>query len=523
MFDAATRALTALVLCGMACCRAAEPAPPPATVVVALESAPTVLDPRFTTDANSSLVAALVTDGLTTNDANGEPVPALADWRAPAPLEYHFTLRDGARFADGTPVRASDVAATYRSVLDPALASPKRESLAAIAAIDTPDERTIVFRLRGVTASFLETTNLGVLPAHLTGRGPVAPADVVGSGPFRVAAAIDNGGIDLVPHAEALGGAPRIPRLRFRVVPDGVVRALELASGSVHLVQNALEPDLLPWLAARPELEVVISPGTTFQYLGINFRDRRLADRRVRRALAHGIDRGAVVHHVLRDTARVATGLLPPSHWAHESVVADYPYDPARAGDLLRDAGLGPDAAAELRRFSYKTSTVELRRRIAEVFQHDLATMGLGLDIRSYEWATFYNDIKRGNFELYALAWVGVRDPDVYFRIFHSTMQPPAGMNRGAYASRELDALLERARATEDRAERRRLYAEVQRLAADDLPVVPLWWAENVVVKHRGLVGFVPSPDGDLRSLATATFVDPSAWAPPDTRESGLR
>ncbi len=523
MFDAATRALTALVLCGMACCRAAEPAAPPATVVVALESAPSVLDPRFTTDANSSLVAALVTDGLTTNDAKGEPVPALAEWRNPAPLEYHFTLRAGARFADGTPVTSSDVAATYRSVLDSALASPKRESLAAIAAIETPDDRTIVFRLRAVTASFLETTNLGILPARLAGSGPVAPAEVVGSGPFQVAATLDNGGVDLVPHPHALAGAPRIPRLRFRVVPDGVVRALELASGSVHLVQNALEPDLLPWLAARPELEVVISPGTTFQYLGLNFRDPRLADRRVRQALAHGIDRGALVHHVLRDTARAATGLLPPSHWAHEGGVTDYPYDPERATALLRAAGLGPGAAAELRRFSYKTSTVELRRRIAEVFQHDLARIGLGLDIRSYEWATFYNDIKRGNFELYALAWVGVRDPDVYYRIFHSTMQPPAGMNRGAYANPELDALLARARATEDRGERRRLYGEVQRLAADDLPVVPLWWAENVVVKHRGLFGFVPSPDGDLRSLASATFADPSSWAPPDTRESGYR
>lgn len=523
MFDAATRALTALVLCGVACCRAAEPAPPPATVVVALESAPTVLDPRFTTDANSSLVSALVTDGLTTHDAKGEPVPALADWRVPAPLEYHFTLRDGARFADGTLVTAADVAATYRSVLDPALASPKRESLAAIAAIDTPDARTVVFRLRAVTASFLETTNLGILPARLTSRGPVPTAEIVGSGPFRVAETLDDGGVDLVPHSQAFAGAPRIPRLRFRVVPDGVVRALELASGSVHLVQNALEPDLLPWLAARPELEVVISPGTTFQYLGLNFRDRRLADRRVRQALAHGIDRGAVVHHVLRDTARIASGLLPPSHWAYEGAVAEYPYDPERATALLREAGLGPDAAADLRRFSYKTSTVELRRRIAEVFQHDLAQIGLGLDIRSYEWATFYNDIKRGNFELYALAWVGVRDPDVYFRIFHSMMQPPAGMNRGAYANPEVDTLLERARATEDRTERRRLYAEVQRLAADDLPVVPLWWAENVVVKHRGLQGFVPSPDGDLRSLAAATFADASAWAPPDTRASGNR
>jgi peptide/nickel transport system substrate-binding protein len=516
------RALASALLCALPCCHPGASAAPPATVVVALESAPSVLDPRFTTDANSSLVSALVSDGLTTNDARGETVPALAEWRHPSPLEWHFTLRPGARFSDGNPVTAADVAATYRSILDPGLGSPKREALASIAAIEVPAPDTVVFRLHAVDASFLESTSLGVLPARLATTAQVPPLAVVGSGPFRVDTLIDGGGLDLVAHAGARDGPPRLARLRFRVVPDGVVRALELANGGVHLVQNALDPDLLPWLAARPELELIVSPGTTFQYLGMNFRDPRLADVRVRRALAAGIDREAIVHHLLRDTATPATGLLPPTHWAYTGAVTRHPFDPTRAAELLRAAGLGPDADGALRRFSYKTSTVELRRRIAEVFQHDLARFGLLLDVRSYEWATFYDDVRRGNFELYSLAWVGVRDPDVYFRIFHSSMRPPAGMNRAAYASPAMDGLLTAARATEDRDERRRLYGEVQRLAAEDLPIVPLWWAQNVAVKNRALVGFVPSPDGDLRSLAHATFVEPADYAPPDTRTSGV-
>jgi peptide/nickel transport system substrate-binding protein len=319
--------------------------------------------------------------------------------------------------------------------------------------------------------------------------------------------------VDLEPHAGYMNGPPRIARLRFRILPDGVVRALELASGTVHMVQNALEPDLLPWLAAQPGLELLLSPGTTFQYLGVNFRDPRLADRRVRQALAYCLDREGIARHLLRDTARPASGLLPPSHWAYEGAVASYPHDPARAEQLLVESGLGPQARREITRFSYKTSTVELRRRIAEVFQENLAAVGIGLDIRSYEWATFYADIRRGNFELYALAWVGVSDPDVYFRIFHSSMRPPAGNNRGEYSNRRMDALLEAARRTADRALRRRLYARAQRLAAEDLPVVPLWWADNVVVKSLALTGFAPAPDGDLASLATATF-DPAAATP---------
>ncbi|MEB2284801.1 MAG: ABC transporter substrate-binding protein [Myxococcales bacterium] len=512
-------ALTGLLLCALSCSRPAATAAPPGTVVIALESAPAALDPRFTTDANSALVADLVSDGLTAGDERGEPVPALAEWQHPSPLEWQFTLRANVRFHDGTPLTAADVAATYRSVLDPTMGSPKREAFAAIAAIEAPDPLTVVFRLREVSASFLESTSLGIMPAHLAADGPIAPAAVVGSGPFRVAEILDGGGVELAAWRDAPDGAPRLARVRFRVVPDGVVRALELANGSVHLVQNALDPDLLPWLAARPELELIISPGTTFQYLGLNLRDPRLADRRVRTALAAGIDRNAIVRHVLRDTATAATGLLPPAHWAYTGDVAQHPYDPARAAALLERAGLGRAASAAHRRFSYKTSTVELRRRIAEVFQHDLAGLGLGLDIRSYEWATFYDDIKRGNFELYALAWVGVRDPDIYFRMFHSTMQPPAGVNRGGYASPAMDRLVAAARATEDRAERRRLYAEVQRLAAEDLPIIPLWWAENVVVKSRTLRGFVPAPNGSLRSLATATFAAPA----PSTAVSSAR
>ncbi|TMA79094.1 MAG: ABC transporter substrate-binding protein, partial [Deltaproteobacteria bacterium] len=269
------------MLCAVAC-RGGMPPPAPGTVVVALESAPAVLDPRYTTDANSSLVADLVTRGLTRMNERAEPVPDLADaWQQPSPLEYRFTLRPDATFSDGAPVTAADVVATYRSVLDPALRSPKREAFAPITDVVAVDPRTVVIRVRATTASFLETTNLGILPAALADRGPLPPDGVVGAGPFRVAATLPDGGVELAASETAMDGAPSIARVRFRVIPDGTVRALELASGTVHVVQNALEPDLLRWLARRDGLELVVSPGTTFQYLGVNFRDPRLADRRV--------------------------------------------------------------------------------------------------------------------------------------------------------------------------------------------------------------------------------------------------
>lgn len=506
----ATRhAILGLLLCALSC-RADTPPAPPGTIVVGLESAPAILDPRYATDANSSIVTALLARGLTRMDEHAEPRPDLAaSWLQASPLDYTFTLRADARFADGTPVSADDVVATYRAVLDPALRSPKREALAAIADLTAPDPHTVVVHLRAIAASFLETANLGILPAALAREGQLPPERVLGAGPFRLLRGLPDGGVDLVAAVGAPASVP--PALRFRVIPDGTVRALELASGAVHLVQNALEPDLLPWLRGRPDLAVEISPGTTFQYLGMNLRDPRLADPRVRRALAYGLDREAIIHGMLRDTAHLASGLLAPSHWAYNGDVTGYPYDRARAIALLAESGLGADAAEALRRLSYKTSTVELRRRIAEAVQAQLGALSLLVDVRSYEWATFYADVRRGDFQLYSLAWVGVGDPDVYYRIFHSRMVPPDGSNRTAYANPGMDALLEAARATLDPGERSRLYAEVQRLAADDLPVIPLWWADNVAVHSRRLRGFVPTPDGDLRWLASARLGDETA------------
>ena len=145
-----------------------------------------------------------------------------------------------------------------------------------------------------------------------------------------------------------------------------------------------------------------------------------------------------------------------------------------------------------------------MRRRLAEAVQAELAAVGIAVDVRVYEWGTLYADVRSGNFELASLAWVGVTDPDLYYLAFHSTMLPPAGYNRGAYVSRVTDRLTRGGRQTFEPARRRAIYARVQRRLAHDLPVVPLWWEDRVVVQPRRLHGFEPSPSGDLRGLASA-------------------
>src|SRR6202022_3584541 len=136
-------------------------------------------------------------------------------------------------------------------------------------------------------------------------------------------------------------GAPQLSRIRFRVVPDAIVRALELRKGSADIEVSSLAPDMIPALAKHPSLVVTQRPGTNFTYLGINLVDPILAHREVRQALAYATDREAVIRYLLHGQARVASGILPPNHWAYEPNVTQYRLDTAKAEEL-RDSARFP-------------------------------------------------------------------------------------------------------------------------------------------------------------------------------------
>jgi len=470
-------------------------------LVVGIEAAPTDLDPRFATDAVSTRIDELVFRSLTRVDERHQHLPDVAaDWRLEGPLVVRFDLRRDVTFSDGTPLTAADVRATYESILDPQIASPKRETLAFLESVEAPDEHTVRFRLKAPFAAFLEATTIGILPRSLVRS---AERVVIGAGPYRVAAVDRDHEVRLAARADHRG----IAAIRFRVVPDDTVRALELDNGTLDLVENAVEPDNVQWLETHSRVCVRRTAGTSFQYLGLNASDPLLAQREVRRAIALAIDRDSLIRDLLGAAARPATGVLSPEHWAYEADVPTYPYDPAAAKRALDAAGHpDPDGDGPRVRFrlSYKTSTLDSRRRIGEALQAMLAAVGIGLDVRSFEWATFYGDVRRGNFQLYSLAWIGVNDPDFYFSLLHSTMTPPAGNNRGHYADREIDRLTTLGRETLDPLRRQQIYAEIQRRTAAELPFIPLWWTDNVVVQSQRLCGFVPYPDGSLVSLTTA-------------------
>lgn len=499
-----------LLALGLVSC--SGPGSPPGVVTMALDAAPTNLDPRFALDANSSRLAQLLFNGLVRYDERSQIAADLAlRWEHPAPTTYIFYLRRGVRFHDGRELTAADVEYTYRSLLSAELGSPKRGSYRELQDVQAVERYTVRFTLRKFQAPFLGNLTLGIVPKHVAEGKPagVVHRRPVGSGPFRFVRWRSDDRLELEANPEYFAGPPKLAGLHFRVIPEQTVSVLELESGGIDLIQNDVAPDLLPRLRRNPRLKIVTAPGTNIAYVGFNLTDPILRHPKVRRAIAHAIDRRSIISYLLRGLAETTSTLLSPTNWAYAAGLPSYAYDPERARALLDAAGFpDPDGPGPRPRFrlSYKTTKNDLRQRIALVLQEELAAVGVQLDVRFYEWGTFFSDITKGNFQLYTLAWVGIRDPDIYYYTMHSGSIPPAGANRGRYRNQRLDALLEQGRSARTLAARRAIYHEVQRLVAAELPYVHLWHTTNVAVMRREIEGFRLYPAGDLLSLKEVTI-----------------
>ena len=495
------RALAALWLALALCGCAAREETAPGTLVIGVEAGPRTLDPRMYTDAAASKAGDLLFNGLLVRDGDGALVPDLAEsWEAPSPTRYVFHLRRGVTFHDGRPLTSRDVKATLEWILDPANASPRRSAFETLASIETPDGGTVVCALTEPTSPFISELTQPIVPE---GSGPEMAQRPMGTGPFAFVEYRHEERLALRANPHYFEGAPKLRGVVFRIIPDETVRALELERGGIHLLMNPITPDLLPRYRNNSGLRVAARAGTNYSYLGFNLEDPLTGDLAVRRAIAYALDRDSVIAHILKGLATPARGLLAPVNEYHEPDVAVYPHDPARARAILDEAGYrDPDGAGPLPRFTlrYATSQNELRKRIAEVFQWQLAQAGVGLDIRSYEWGAFYDSIREGTFQMFSLTWVGLYDPDIYRHIFHSASLPPEGANRGRFRDGRVDALTELGRHATGQ-ERRRAYSEVQKIVAEKLPYVSLWHGVNVAVMRANVHGFALAPDENLKSL----------------------
>ena len=475
-----------------------------------IESSPTNLDPRVGLDAQSERIDGLLFDNLLTHDEHFNVQPGLAErWEIPDPLTYVFHLHERVAFQNGSALTSRDVKWTFDSLLQGKVRSAKADTFRFVKSIEDPDASTVVFHLKQPFAALLWNLSgaaMGIVPY---GSGDEISRQPIGSGPFRFVSAEQDKEVIVERNDDYWNGRAHVDRVRFAVVPDPMTRALELRKGSADVAINALTPDTIPVLEQDPRLQVLHGPGTILQYLAFNTRDSILRDVRVRQALAYAIDRQLLIHYLLHDFARPAASILPPESWAYNSNVRAYRHDPAHARQLLDAAGY-PLVNGVRFRLTMKTSTEESGRLLAAVLQAQLREVGIELEIRSFEFATFLSDVTHGEFQLYSLRWVGGNeDPDIFDYAFSSARITPKGANRSFYSNPRVDALIDQARQETAEGKRQQLYAEVQNTLAEDLPAINLWYLDNVLVANRRVRNLTMNPSGNYDFLKSVELARP--------------
>jgi peptide/nickel transport system substrate-binding protein len=494
-------------------------AQPGSQIVIGLQAEPVTLDVAQLSDYNSSRTAMPMFEGLVRfADGSTDVEPGLAErWEVSDDgLTYTFFLRPGVSFHDGTPVNAEAVEFSFERQLDPAHpyhdtgTFPYAEfTLGNIASIEVVDELTVRLTLRENFAPFLSNLAMHaaalVSPTAVMASGADFSENPVGAGPYRFVSWRRGVEVVLERNPDYWRVTPQVERLIYRPIIEDQARLAALEAGEVDLAVN-LPPDDLPRLRSDARFTFSEQAGMHTWYVVFNVTKEPFGDARVRQAVAHAIDRQAIVDAVLGGTGVLAKNFLPPVVWGYTEDVPEYPYDPERARELLAEAGYPDGFEVE---FWVPASGSGMQQPVAmgTVIQDYLSRVGIEATIQQFEWGTYLDrvivplDSADTVPAMFQMSWIGDNgDPDNFLYILLSGDQfPPFGFNLGYYTNPEVDAILREARTTSDHDARVTLYVAAQRLIMADMPVVPVDHETQIVIHRSGIEGFVPHPTGVFR------------------------
>jgi peptide/nickel transport system substrate-binding protein/oligopeptide transport system substrate-binding protein len=468
---------------------------------IAWSSDPTTLDPALVVDVVGSSAAALLWEGLVTFDADGRPAPALASrWELSADgLEYRFAIDENARASDGSRLGASDVAASFRRLLDPATASPRAWVLEriegaaefrdrktdSVAGLSVDAEGLLVIRLTEPSASFLgllAMPNAGVLPA---GRCDPARAS---TGPWVLVEHVRDSHLLFRANPHWHGQAPGFRELRVRILPEEFTRVAEFEVGNLDVLEvpaSASKRLSEGEHAARVHRQVAL----VTEYVGLNNDDPVLRDPRVRRALNHAVDVDLILEAVLGGRGVRAAGAVPPS-LPGGGGGTPYAHDPALARRLLDEAGVPADWTLTLWQ-----RPSPLGSQVLEAIQADLARLGVHAEIRLRDWNALKAAIDRGEPQAFFINWYADYPDAENFLVplFHSS-NIGGGGNRARFRDPEVDRDLERLDREADSVRRAALARDLDRRILERAPWIYLWHPVLEVAVAERIAGFRPHP-----------------------------
>lgn len=490
-------------------------------------------------DAASERVRTLMFNSLVKKDEKFDYVGELASdiKRAPDNVTFTFTLRDGVRFHDGRPFTSADAKYTLDLVFSSTFAKSASfyegtgaERKSYIKSVEAPDPHTLIVTTTKPWTGLLpnlvavaiipkgsyETirAHSGTIVSDLTREG------ISGTGPFKfVSYDSSQQVLDLQANPDYWDGPPHIPVIRVRVIADTNALQAELRSSRVDIapLPTSLSPDAVKLLGQDPKLQVLQFTGSNIYVLTLNCSQPPLNDVRVRQAIAYAIDREGMIRDLLLGQDKIAHSILPEESWAYGQGTK-YSFDPALAKKLLDEAGLkDPDGDGPQLRFTkplvFKVSGSNVSgKAYAGVIQNYLKNVGVPMNIETAELNTLFDELRRGNFQIFYGQWVGGNQDPIFFKDLFATSEIPtetrASRNRSRYSNKELDGLIDEAVNTFDREKGKQLYGRIQEIVSRDVPVLPLWYQANIVIAQKKVGNIKVDASGDWGFVKNLTVAN---------------
>jgi peptide/nickel transport system substrate-binding protein len=461
-------------------------------LIAAIAAEPDQLDPHVTTAYASFQVLENVYDTLVMPDENLEMQPALAEsWTtSDDQLTWTFKLREGVEFHNGDPFTADDVVYSYNRIIDEELSNSYRFS--SVEEVTAVDDQTVEIKVAQPTPNLLALIG-GFKGMAIVHQENVESGDVkqnpIGTGPFAFESFTPGDSIVLTANKDYWGGAPKIGSVKYTFVPEPTVALANVQSGQAHWTDN-LPPQQVETLKESGDVEVGIVPSNDYWYFATNQAREPFDDPQVREALAWGIDREAITEAAKFGLATVNQTAIPrSSDWYYD--YAPYSHDPEKARQLLQDAGV-----ENLEMSIMVTNEYPETVTAAQVMADQLSEIGVKLNIRTEDFATWLDEQAKGNFDAFLLGWLGNIDPqDFYYGQHHSK----GTNNYQGYSNPDVDAALDAAGRETDEERRQELYDEAVKMIVDDNSYTYLYNPDVVQAWTPDVSGYTVRSDRAIR------------------------
>ncbi len=465
-------------------------------LVAAISGEPDQLDPQKTTAYFSFEVLENVFDTLVEPDENLEMRPALAkSWDiSPDRLTWTFHLRDDVTWHDGRALVADDVVYSYRRIMEEKLANV--DKFAAVSEVAAPDPTTVVIRVQRPTPNLL--TNLGgfkgmaIVQRENVESGRIATFPI-GSGPFAFVGQKSGDFIALKSNPGYWDGPPELSGITYRFISEPSTALSALQAGEIDWT-DSVPTQRVAQLANDDSVQLAVTPSNDYWYLALNEAREPWHDVRVRQAIAYAIDRDSIVQATSYGTAVTNQLAIPAGNPWHTSYDR-YSYDTGKARRLLAEAaadGTAPPQRLDMLVTGDYPATVTTAQIIAD----NLAPLGIAVDIRTVDFATWLDEQNSGNFDMLMMGWLGNIDPDDFYYAQHHTN---GSSNAQQFSDAEVDRLLDAGRVETDRRARGDIYAEAATRIADLVSYIFLYNPSVIQAWNPELAGYQARRDAAVR------------------------